>query len=230
MKQAKQHKANKTQPSIIEIFNRFSTEEACITHFEKIRWPKGLRCVRCGGDKIHKFEAEGKTGKDRYLYHCNECRYQYSVTVGSIFHNSRMTLTKWFLAIYLICSNKKGISAKELQRQLSVTYKTAWYMAHRIRVAMQEDKDFCQKFAGVCEVDETYVGGKQKGLRGRAVSTNKAPVVAIKERTAGKIRMQAADDCSASGLQDFIWFNVKKGAEIHTDEFASYLWLVGVRT
>jgi len=227
MKQAKAHKPNKTQPSIFEIINKFSTEEACISHFEKIRWPNGLRCVRpnCQGDRIHKFEAEGKTGKERYLYYCPDCDYQFSITVGTIFHDSHMTLTKWFLAIYLICSNKKGISAKELQRQLSVTYKTAWYMAHRIRLAMQEDSEFCQKFAGVCEVDETYVGGKQKGLRGRAVSTNKVPVVAMKERTSGKIRMQAVDDCSASVLQDFIRFNAKKGAEIHTDEFSSYLWL-----
>lgn len=225
MKQAKERKPNKTQPSIIEVVNRFATEEACIAHFEKIRWPNGLECVRCGGDRISKFEAEGKTGKERSLYFCADCDYQYSITVGTIFHDSHMTLTKWFLAIYLICSNKKGISAKELQRQLSVTYKTAWYMAHRIRVAMQEDKDFCQKFAGVCEVDETYIGGKQKGLRGRAVSTNKVPVIAIKERTTGKIRMQAVDDCSASVLKDFIRFNTKPGSVIHTDEFSSYLWL-----
>jgi transposase-like protein len=219
----KQHKPNKTQPSIIEIFQKFSTEEACIAHFERIRWPQGLRCLKCGGEQVRKFEFPGKTGKERFLYRCVPCDYQYSVTVGTIFHDSHMTLTKWFLAIYLICSNKKGISAKELQRQLSVTYKTAWYMAHRIRVAMQEDRDFLQKFSGIVEVDETYVGGKQKGLRGRAVSTNKVPVVAIKERTTGKIRMQAVDDCSASVLQEFIRFHAEEGSKVHTDEFASYL-------
>lgn len=225
MKQPREHKSNKTQPSIFEIINKFATEEACIAHFERIRWPEGPVCPRCGGSHISVFEAEGKTGKERHIYECMPCNYQFTITVGTIFHDSHMSLTRWFLAIYLICSNKKGISAKELQRQLSVTYKTAWYMAHRIRVAMQEDKDFCQKFAGVCEVDETYVGGKQKGLRGRAVSTNKIPVVAIKERTTGKIRMQAVDNCSASVLQDFIRFHTGKGAELHTDEFASYLWL-----
>jgi transposase-like protein len=188
-KKAKEPKPNKTQPSIFEIFNKFNTEEACISHFEKIRWPEALHCVRCDGTRITKFENEGKTGKERHLYYCAGCDYQYSVTVGTIFHDSHMTLTKWFMAIYLICANKKGISAKELQRQLSVTYKTAWYMAHRIRVAMQEDMDFCQKFSGICEV------GKQKGLRGRAVSTNNIPVVAIKERTTGKIRMQAVENC-----------------------------------
>lgn len=225
MKRVKIAKPNKTQPSIFEVVSKFGTEEACIRHFEHIRWPKGLRCVRCNGENVHKFEAEGKTGKDRYLYHCDDCRYQYSVTVGTIFHDSHMTLTKWFLAIYLICSHKKGVSAKELQRQLSVTYKTAWYMAHRIRIAMQEDKDFCQKFSGVCEVDETYIGGKQKGQRGRAVSTNKVPVVAIKERTSGKIRMQAVQDVKGTTLAQFIRFNVAPGARVHTDEFAAYLWL-----
>lgn len=215
----------KTQPSIFEVVNKFATEEKCIRHFERIRWPEGVRCVRCNGSRISIFNAEGKTGKERHLYECMDCNYQFTVTVGTIFHDSHMTLTKWFLAIYLICSNKKGISAKELQRQLSVTYKTAWYMAHRIRLAMQEDKDFCQKFAGVCEVDETYVGGKQKGQRGRAVSTNKVPVVAIKERTSGKIRMQAVQDVKGTTLAQFIRFNVAPGSKIHTDEFSAYLWL-----
>ena len=147
-----------------------------------------------------KFKATGKTGKERSLYECVDCHYQYSVTTGTIFHDSHLPLTKWFLAIYLICSSKKGVSAKQLQRQLSTSYETAWYMAHRIRLAMQEDEDFCQKFAGVCEVDETYIGGKGKGLRGRGAS-NKIPVVAIKERTSGKIRMKAVNDVKASTLK-----------------------------
>lgn len=205
--------------------NKFATEERCIAHLEKLRWPDGPRCPKCGGDRISKFEAAGKTGKNRYLYECMPCSYQYSITVGTIFHDSHMSLTRWFVAIYLICSAKKGISAKELQRQLSVTYKTAWYMAHRIRVAMQEDKDFCQKFSGIVESDETYVGGKQKGLRGRAVSTNKVPVVAIKERTSGKIRMKVLSDVSSTSLSDFIRENVAPGSKMHTDEFKSYLWL-----
>jgi transposase-like protein len=221
----KEHKPNKTQPSIFEVMQRFANEEACIKHLERIRWPDGPRCPRCGGDRISKFEAEGKTGKNRYLYECMPCSYQYSITVGTIFHDSHMSLTRWFIAIYLICSAKKGISAKELQRQLSVTYKTAWYMAHRIRLAMQEDKDFCQKFSGIVESDETYVGGKQKGLHGRAVSKNKVPVVAIKERTTGKIRMKVLSDVSSTSLAEFIRENVQPGSEMHADAFTSYLWL-----
>jgi transposase-like protein len=215
----------KTQPSLIETVKKFATEEICIAHFEKIRWPEGLRCIRCAGSRISKFQTAGKTGKMRQLYECMDCSYQYSVTTGTVFHDSHQPLTNWFLAIYLICSAKKGVSAAQLKRELSVGYETAWYMAHRIRVAMQEDKDFVKKFAGVCEVDETYVGGKQKGLRGRAVSTNKVPVVAIKERTSGKVRMQVLQDVSATSLASFIRANAIPGSRISTDEFKSYLWL-----
>ncbi len=90
----------------------------------------------------------------------------------------------------MICSAKQGVSAKQLQRELSVTYKTAWYMSHCIRLAMQEEKDFLQKFSGIVEVDETYVGGKGSGTRGRGAA-NKVPVVGMKERTSGKVRMRA---------------------------------------
>ena len=212
------------QPSLFDIVDKFNTEEKCIAHFERVRWPKELTCPKCNGTRIMKFKADGKTGKERSLYECVECHYQYSVTTGTIFHNSHLPLTKWFLAIYLICSSKKGVSAKQLQRQLSTSYETAWYMAHRIRIAMQEDEDFCQKFAGVCEVDETYIGGKGKGRRGRGAS-NKTPVVAIKERTSGKILMQAVNNVKASTLKEFIRANAIAGSNINTDEFSSYLWL-----
>ena len=212
------------QTSLFDVIDRFNTEEKCIAHFERVRWPEELTCIRCGSNHIAKIKAKGKTGKERSLYWCGNCDYQYSVTTGTIFHDSHLPLTKWFLAIYLICSSKKGVSAKQLQRQLSTSYETAWYMAHRIRIAMQEDQDFCQKFAGVCEVDETYIGGKGKGRRGRGAS-NKIPVVAIKERTSGKILMQAVNNVKASTLKQFIRDNVVPGSQLNTDEFTSYLWL-----
>jgi transposase-like protein len=211
-------------PSIFQILEKFNTEEKCIEHFERIRWPQGLTCIRCGSTRVMKFKALGKTKKMRHLYECVDCRYQYSVTAGTVFHDSHLPLTKWFLGIYLICSAKKGVSAKQLQRQLDVSYKTAWYMAHRIRLAMSEDDEFCQKFAGVCEVDETYIGGKGKGPRGRGAA-NKIPVIAIKERTSGKIRMKAVNNVKAITLRGFIRNHAEPGAEIHTDEFKSYLWL-----
>ena len=224
MKRVKARKPNKTQPSIFEIMSRFGTEDACIQHYERIRWPHGPHCPRCDSGRISIFDAKGKTGKDRHIYECMPCNYQFTVTVGTIFHNSHLPLTKWFLAIYMICSAKKGVSSKQLQRELSVTYKTAWYMSHRIRLAMQEDKDFVEKFSGVVEVDETYVGGKRKGKRGRGAAS-KVPVVGMKERTSGKVHMQALEDVSSTSLAEFIRENVAPGSEIHTDEFRSYFWL-----
>jgi len=215
---------NKTQPSIFEVMQKYGTEEKCIKHLEAIRWPEGLKCIRCDSARVMNFTAKGKTDKERNLYECVDCRYQYSVTTGTIFHDTHLPLTKWFLGIYLICSAKKGISAKELQRQLSTSYKTAWYMAHRIRLAMQQDDDFCQKFSGVCEVDETYIGGRGKGLRGRSTA-NKVPVLGIKEKTSGKVRMVAAKDVQGTTLARFIRNHAEPGSEIHTDEFAGYNWL-----
>src|SRR3954447_9308249 len=120
----------KTQPSIFEVVQKFATEEKCIAHFEKIRWPDGLRCARCNGSRVSRFQAEGKTGKERNLYYCADCDYQYSVMVGTVFHDSHLPLTKWFLAIYMVCSAKKGVSAKQLQAELGLgSYKSAWYMA-----------------------------------------------------------------------------------------------------
>src|SRR3954467_14484339 len=134
--------------SPVEMPPEFEAETFYLKRFEQARWPEGLRCIRegCGSQRVMTFDVKGKTGKMRHLYECVDCRYQYSVTTGTIFHDTHLPLTKWFLGIYLICSAKKGISAKELQRQLSTSYKTAWYMAHRIRLAMQQDSDFCEKF------------------------------------------------------------------------------------
>jgi len=215
----------KKHQSIFEVISKFNSEEKCIKHLERIRWPKGLQCPHCDAKRIMTFTAEGKTGKERHLYECIECHYQYSVTVGTIFHDSHLPLVKWFLAIYMICSAKKGIAATQLQRELEIgSYKTAWYMAHRIRLAMRDDPQFCRKYSGVVEIDETYIGGKQSGPRGRAVS-NKVPVVGMKERTSGKIRLKAIQDASKRTLADFIRKNVEPGSEMHTDEFSSYLWL-----
>jgi transposase-like protein len=214
----------KTRPNLFETMTRFATVEQCEAHYEKIRWPNGPVCIKCGSVRVFKYETAGKTGKMRRLYQCVDCKYQFSLTTGSIFHNSHAPLNKWFLAIYLICFSKKGISALQLKGTLEVSYETAWFMAHRIRLAMQEDGGFLQKFSGIVEADETYIGGKGKGLRGRSTAT-KTPVLGIRERTSGKVLMKAVEDVSKETIADFIRENVKPGAELHTDEFSSYLWL-----
>ena len=116
----------KTQPSLLETVSKFNTEEMCVRHFEKIRWPKGLRCVRCDSDKARRMTGEAA---NRFLYWCPDCRYQYTVTVGTIFHDSKIPLIKWFLAIYMICSAKKGIPSLQLKRELDLgSYESALYM------------------------------------------------------------------------------------------------------
>jgi transposase-like protein len=97
-----------------------------MAHLAQIRWPLGVQCLRCHSERLSEFNTKGKTDKPRHLYECRACKYQFSVTTGAIFHDSHVSLTRWFLAIYLLCSAKKGGSAKQLQRELAVTYKTAW--------------------------------------------------------------------------------------------------------
>lgn len=129
-----------------KVVGKLSTEERCIRHLEQIRWPNGLRCPRCDSTRIATFLASGKHGKERHLYECRDCRYQYSVTTGTIFHRSHVALIKWFLAIYLICSSKNGVAATQLRRLLDLgSYKTAWYMVQRIRLAIQKDDGFCER-------------------------------------------------------------------------------------
>jgi transposase-like protein len=129
--------------SVFSVPQEFSTEELCIRHLEQVRWPDGLTCIRegCNSRRIMSFETKGKTGKTRHLYECVDCRYQYSVTTGTMFHNSHMPLTKWFLAIHMICSAKKGISIKDLERKLKVNYRTAEYVMERIRLTMRQGID-----------------------------------------------------------------------------------------
>lgn len=170
--------------NIVDIFEKFPTQKDCIKHLESIRWKDGIYCPYCGDTNINSY-------KNEYRHHCNGCRKSFSVTVNTIVHDTRLPLQKWFLAIALILNAKKGISAKQLQRDLKVTYKTAWSMGHRIRKAMKSNESL---LSGIVEMDETYVGGKPKksnkrnkdgdenppNKRGRG--TKKIPVVGMVER------------------------------------------------
>src|SRR5713226_7944052 len=129
--------------------------EAAI-YLESIRWPNGPKCPHCGESERKPYPLKSTTRK---LYKCAACRKQYTVTVGTIFEGSHIPLNKWLLAFYLLCSSKKGMSAHQLHRMLGVTYKSAWFMAHRIRYAM-EQPPFARPLTGTVEADETYVGGK----------------------------------------------------------------------
>lgn len=123
----------------VEALNRFDSEDKCAAYLEKMRWPEGVRCLKCGNDRISRFLASGKTGKTRHLYQCLACRYQFSARTGTIFHDSHLPLRKWFAAIALLSGSRDAISANQLSRVLGVQYKTAWHLVHRIREAMEAE-------------------------------------------------------------------------------------------
>lgn len=195
-------------PKLIE---QFGSEDRCRAYLEELRWPNGVVCPRCECESVSKIES-------RSQWECNSCRYQFSVTAGTIFHDSHLPLWKWFLAVYLIGESKKGISAKQLQRTLGVSYKTAWYLAHRIRNAMGEDEQ--PLLRGIVEIDETLVGGHRPGA-GRGWSRDKTVVVGAIQRD-GEIRLKVAKARSRKCIEEFIEEHVDDETRIFTDSFRGY--------
>jgi transposase-like protein len=166
---------------LIEIFKKFKTQEDCIMHLEKIRWGNIPTCPYCNSKKSHK-----NNGENRYF--CHTCKTSYCVTVRTIFHNTKLPLQKWFLAVCLIVNAKKGISSRQLGRDINVTKDTAWRVQMQIREAMSETP---RLMCGIVEMDETYIGGRSKknkdtSILKRGRGTNKTPVVGIVER-GGKV-------------------------------------------
>jgi transposase-like protein len=145
----------KQEMDLMKLMEQFGSDDKCRIYLEKLRWPDGIRCIRCQSEKISNIYK-------RNQFACDSCGYHFSVTAGTIFHDSHLSLAKWFAAIYLICESKKGISANQLKRTLHVAYKTAWYLCHRIRAAVKDADTSLLK--GIVEVDETYVGGKAKNM------------------------------------------------------------------
>lgn len=173
--------------NLIQIATEFRTEEQCLEWLANSRWPNGVRCPICGNDKVSKITRKTKGDNKRpFVYVCLEptCKKQFSPTVGTIFHGSHIPLRTWFLAITIVMDAKKGMSALQLQEHLNIgSYRSAWYMVHRIRKAMQEDHP--TKLTGTVEIDETYIGGKAK-RRGRKVTKPRSEkfemVIGMRER------------------------------------------------
>jgi transposase-like protein len=163
---APKRQALKPDVDLVKLIVRFDTDEKCRIALEKLRWPLGVRCIRCNSEKISR-------NYKRNQFECDPCGYHFSVTAGTIFHDSHLPLRKWFIAIYLICESKKGVSALQLKRTLGVAYKTAWYLCHRIREAVKNDAD-CELLSGIVECDEAYIGGKPKNMhKSRRAKLNK---------------------------------------------------------
>jgi transposase-like protein len=194
------------------------SEDDARAMIERIRWPDGPTCPHCGA--IGEFwKLDTRPG----LYKCKGCRKQYTVTVGTIFHRSHITLKQWVIAFHLMCSSKKGISALQLQRELGLaSYQSAWHLAHRVRHAMKQEP-FAGKLSGDVEADEMYVGGKPRDpfLRKRGRGTTKTAVAVLVQRD-GAARARAVDRVDGDTLKGFIRENVKNNATIFTDEWSAY--------
>lgn len=209
------------------IAKHFSDEEAAYELIERIRWPEGPICPHCGSvnHAYYLTPTNGyrttRTGNVTYrrVWKCADCRNQFSVLVGTIFEDSKIPLSKWLLAIHLLCQGKNGVSAHELHRTLDITYKSAWFMAHRIRYAMQRPP-LVDKLDGIVEADETYVGGKARGKRGRGAA-NKTPVVTLVERN-GEAPSQVMHKVTGENMKQVLNEQVSKEARLMTDELNVY--------
>ena len=198
--------------NLVSLIEQFGSEDECRNHLRKLRWPNGVRCIRCDSDEVPWLKEQKK-------HQCKSCRYQFSVTTNTIFHDTHLPLWKWFLAVYLMVEAKKGISANQLKRTLGVTYKTAWYLAHRIRDALNEVD--AQLLRGIVEVDETFVGGEVEG-KGRGYKGNKTVVVGAMQRN-GNICLQVVRGTDRETLHGFIRENTAGDTEaIYTDEWPAY--------
>jgi len=203
--------------TLLDITAAFDSDDRCRELLERLRWPLGPECPRCYTRELARLTPK--------LLYCKECDYQFSVTAGTIFHDSHLPLLKWFVATHLICESRKGMSANQVKRMLGISYKTAWYLCHRIRRAMMElDTPMLD---GTVEMDETYVGGKQRCIgRGRA-TTNKSVVIGIRQR-GGEVRFFHAEDAKTGTLARYIQENISEDVDvIVTDELPAYRKAVG---
>lgn len=217
--------------NLIDVVRELGTEAEGFAFFERMRWPDGIiRCTTCGNDRISRITRKSTTKNVRKnLYQCLEktCKQQFSVTSGTIFHDTRIPLTKWFMAISLIMDAKKGISAKQLQGHLGLgSYQTAWHMAHRIREAMAEDDT---PLSGVVEIDETVIGGTAQRRFGRAKEPKPAKeiVLAMRERNTkekpGRVRYFHIPNAKQATIQPLIDKHVSGDvAAIFTDAASVY--------
>lgn len=199
--------------NLFQLMDDFDSEKECREALADLRWPDGVTCPRCQHDK-HAYDSE------RYVWDCYSCGYQFSVMSGTIFHDTKLPLRKWFMAVLLMVEAKKGISANQMKRTLGVSYKTAWYLCHRIRAAMKELNP--EPLTGIVEVDETHVGGHKKGV-GKGNYQSLTPLVVGAIQRGGNVRLKVERRRDKKTLHTFIKATVRDDAEaIHTDEWFAY--------
>ena len=225
----KQHPVVRQERSLIDVSREFATEEQCLAYLERLRWPDGVMCAECGSNRISKFKAKGRErtnrkgetvrSPDRHLYQCLTCKHQFTATVGTIFNDTHLSLSKWFQAVAIMCEAKKGVSAMQLQRHMDIgSYRTAWYLNQRIREAMQEPDR--EPLTGTVEADETYVGGKYDRRRKRE-RWDKEPVFGIAQR-GGRVRTWHVPLVNRWNLVRRLEDSVAIEANVYTDESQLY--------
>lgn len=202
----------KQEINLITLVERYRNEDKCRAYLEELRWPDGITCPRCNSKSISRI-------REYNVFDCNSCRYQFSVTSGTIFHDTHLPLWKWIATIYLMVEAKKGVSANQIKRTIGVSYKTAWYLCHRIRKAMTELTP--KPLSGIIEVDETWIGGKKVNV-GHGYKGNKTAVVGAVER-GGSLRLQVVHSRDRKTLHDFIRRHTASDTEaIYTDDWPAY--------
>ncbi len=203
--------------NLLEFQKRFQTEEDCREKLFELRWPDGFECPRCKGKQYYDLPK-------RRLYQCKECNYQVSVTTGTVMHRTRTPLLKWFWAIYLVGTDKRGLSALALSKKIGVSYWVAWTMLQKIRQGMR-DRDSNYKLAGIVEMDDAFFGGTQQGGDKHGRGTSKTPVIvetSTKGEGVGYARMTVVDHVDRKTIREIVRTDIKENQRIITDGFRAY--------
>ena len=206
--------------SLYEMLEAFPDEDSCVRHLEAVRWPLGVICPLCGESrKIYKL-------KRGFRFRCADCGKDFSVRKGTIFEESRLPLRKWFVAAWLMSTHRKGIPSTQLAREIGVTQKTAWFMLGRLREVAGEMTDHGGPMDGTVEVDETFLGGKDRNKHahqrsGQRGTSGKQAVIGVRERN-GRVKAKAIANRTREELHGFIRDNVAAGATVYTDDWRAY--------